>query len=70
MFFPHPPDPPPVQTGSRAHRPPTQSVPKALSPKVKLLGAEVEHSLSSSADVRNAVAMAPLPRHLHGVLLI
>lgn len=36
----------------------------------RLPGAEVDHSLSSNADVRNGVAIAPLLRHLHGVLLI
>jgi hypothetical protein len=40
---------------------PIQWVPGALSPGVKRLGREVDHSPPSSAEVKNGEAIPPLP---------
>jgi hypothetical protein len=42
-------------------QPPIQWVPGAFSPGVKWQGREADHSLSSSADVKNGGAVPPLP---------
>jgi hypothetical protein len=43
-----------VQNGSRAHQPPLQWVPGALSFGVKRQGREANHSPPSTAEVKNA----------------
>jgi hypothetical protein len=42
-------------------QPPTQWVPEALSPGVKRLGLEADHSPSSNVEVKNGGAIPPLP---------
>jgi hypothetical protein len=41
--------------------PPTKWVLEALSPGVKRLGREADHSPPSSAEVKNGIAIPPLP---------
>jgi hypothetical protein len=51
-------------------QPHIQWVPGALSPRVKRLGREDDHPLTSSAEVKNGGDIPPLPIRLHGVALI
>jgi hypothetical protein len=55
----------PYSTATRSALGPTQLliqwVPGALSPGVKLLGREADHSPPSTAEVRRDVAIPPLP---------
>jgi hypothetical protein len=51
-------------------QPPITCILEALTPGTKRLGREVNHSPLSSAEVKNAWSYtAPLPIHLHGVVL-
>jgi hypothetical protein len=43
--------------------------PKALFPGVKRQGREDDHSLPSSAEVKNGKTISPLPIRLHGVVI-
>jgi hypothetical protein len=43
-----------------AAQPPMQWVPGAISPGVKRLGSEADHSLPISAEIKNAGAISPL----------
>jgi len=45
------------------YQPPIQWVPVALSLGVKRLGREADHSPPSSAEVKNAWAIPPLPQY-------
>jgi hypothetical protein len=56
-----------VQTGSGAHPVSYQMGTGGSSPGVKWPVREANHSPPSSAEVKNGVAMSPLP--LHGVVL-
>jgi hypothetical protein len=59
-----------VQTGSGAHPPPIQWVSGALSLEVKRSGRKADHSLPSSAEVKNAWSYTFTPPiHLHGMAL-
>jgi hypothetical protein len=53
-----------VQTGSEAHQSPNLWAHRALSPGVKCLGHETDHSKPYSAEVKNGVAIPPLPHTL------
>jgi hypothetical protein len=48
-------------------QPPVQWVPGAVSPWVKLLGCEADHSLPPSAKVKNDEAILPLPHTPSGL---
>jgi len=51
-------------------QPPIQWVPGSISPGVKRLGSESDHSLSSSAEVKNAWSYTSTPPiRVHGVVL-
>jgi hypothetical protein len=52
-------------------QPPIQGVPLALSLEVKRPGREADHSLSSSAEVKECVVLyLHSPIRLHGVVLV
>jgi hypothetical protein len=42
---------------------------KVSFPRVKQLGNESDHYLPFSSEIKNDVAIPPLPIHLHGVVL-
>jgi hypothetical protein len=42
-------------------QPPTQWVPRSLSPEIERLGREADHSPTSSAEVKNDETLLPLP---------
>jgi hypothetical protein len=51
-------------------QPPIQCEPGALSPEIKRLGREADHSPPSSAEVKNSWSYIPIPRlRLHGMVL-
>jgi hypothetical protein len=50
-------------------QPPIQWILGALSPGVKWLGHEADHSLPSSAKVKNMWCFTSIPVYLHGVML-
>jgi hypothetical protein len=49
-------------------QPPTQWVPRALSPGIKRPGCEAGNSLPSTAEVENGGSILTLPVCLHGVV--
>jgi hypothetical protein len=51
-----------VQHDSGATQPPTQWVPRSLSPGLKRLGCENDHSPLYSAEIKNGGTIPPLPQ--------
>jgi hypothetical protein len=45
-------------------QPPIQWIPGALFPGIERQGREADHSLPSSADVKNGAAISPLPPYV------
>jgi hypothetical protein len=61
---------PVVQTDSKAHQPPFQCVPTAVSPGVKRPGREADHSPPTSAEVKKTWIYTSSPSiRLHGVVI-
>jgi hypothetical protein len=54
------------RTGLGPTQPPIQWIPGVVSPGVKQQGCESDHSLPSSAEVKNGGAIHPFP---HGMVL-